>query len=58
VARRNIAEVRSTIDTELRAVLARVRPSPAELVLLWPRLNHRGRVPAGVVLLRYERVDT
>jgi hypothetical protein len=33
---RNVAEVRSTLDGELRAVLARVRPSPAELVSLWP----------------------
>jgi hypothetical protein len=33
---RNVAEVRSTLDGELRAMLARVRPSPAELVSLWP----------------------
>jgi hypothetical protein len=36
VATRKVAEVRSTLDGELRAVLARVRPSPAELVSLWP----------------------
>ena len=41
MATRNTAEARSTLDHELRAVLARVRPSPAELVSLWPERERK-----------------
>ena len=41
MATRNVAEVRSTLDDELRALLARVRPSPAELVSLWPATKRK-----------------
>ncbi|HTB73474.1 MAG TPA: hypothetical protein VK762_09540 [Polyangiaceae bacterium] len=33
---RHEAETSSKLDDELRALLARVRPSPAELISLWP----------------------
>jgi hypothetical protein len=33
---RNVAALRPALDDELRELLARVRPSPAELVSLWP----------------------
>ncbi len=33
---RHEAELSCKLDDELRALLARVRPSPAELISLWP----------------------